>query len=346
MGSTPSPPAAPDPTTVAQQQTDTNVGTALANSQLSDVDQTDQFGDSIMFGNAGDTNETIDGQSFSIPQITENTTLGPQQQQLFNTTQSAEQGLATDANTLAGQAQTAISNPPNLQDVNLTPLTGLQTPNLSAANINNFTNTSFEQPFDNLASQEQEQLNQSLASQGIIQGGSNGPAPANGLGGTGNAYNNAQMNLGQELQGQQDTFDTASQANALSAIEDQTNTANSNLEAENSANNTNQLNQAGFNNQTALTASQAPLNELTGLLGLSQTAPASFQQTSQPTIPTTDTAQIDQNSFEDQEQNFNEQVAEQSANEGGLFGLGGSILGGLVKSGSGTSTAGSLLGLL
>jgi hypothetical protein len=343
MGDTPSPPQAPDPTVTAQQQTDTNVGTALANTALGNVDQTDQFGDSTTFGQNGTQSISIDGQTFQIPQVTENTTLGPAEQQLFNTTQGAQQSLANDAGALANQAGSAISTPPKLSGVNLTPLTGLQTPDLSAANINKFTNTSFEQPFDNLASQEQEQLNQSLASQGIIQGGSNGPAPANGLGGTGNAFNNAQMNLGQELQGQQDTFDTASQANALSAIENETNTANSNLEAENSTNNANQLNQAGFNNQTALTQSQAPLNELTGLLGLSQIAPATFQQTNQPTIPTTDTSQIAQNSFEDQQQNFNTEVAQQSANEGGLFGLGGSILGGLVKGGTG---AGSLLGLL
>ena len=43
MGSAPSPPPAPDPTQVAQAQTGENVGTALANDQLSHVSQTYQF---------------------------------------------------------------------------------------------------------------------------------------------------------------------------------------------------------------------------------------------------------------------------------------------------------------
>jgi hypothetical protein len=344
MGSAPTPPPAPDPTVVAQQQTDTNVGTALANSDLGNVNQTDQFGDSITFGQQGTKPISIDGQTFNIPQVTENTQLGPAEQQLFNTTQGVQQTLANDAGTLANQAGKSLNTPPNLQNVNLQNLTGLSAPDLSAANIAKYTNSSFEQPFDNLAAQQQEQLNQSLASQGIMPGGNNGTAPANGLGGTGNAYNNAQMNLGQEQQGMQDTFDQAMFGQASSNIEAQNATQNANLEAENQSFNTNAINQAGFNNQVAETQSTQPLNELASMLGLGQVNPATFQQTNQPTIPTTDTAQIAQNSFEDQQQNFNTQEQQFEANQGGLFGTAGTVLGGLIK--GPTTAGGGLFGLL
>ena len=365
MGSSPSPPPAPDPYATAQAQTGENIGTATANAALQNINQTDQFGNSINYSVNGSTPVDIAGTTYQIPQYSEHTTLSPAEQQLYTTTLGAQQNVANDALQLSANAGQALSTPLSLQDVSLnsnlslptsgynTSLNGASLPvaNLSANNINRYINTSWEQPFDNLAAQEQEQLNQQLASQGIMMGGSGGGAGPGGAGGTGNAYQNAEYNLGQELQGQQDTYANAMYGTAANAILAQAQEADSNilnadqlntnaqtsmdnaLLAQNAANNNALLSQAGFNNQTALTQQETPLNELNSMLGLSQVAPTSFinAPVSSTTIPTTDFAQIQQNSYQDQLAAYNAQVQNESANTGGLFGLGGSILGGLVK---------------
>ena len=66
------------------------------------------------------------------------------------------------------------------------------------------------------------------------------------------------------------------------------------------------------------------------LMSGSQIAAPNFQSTPQTTIPTTDYANIVNQSYQDQLASYNAQVQAQSASTGGLFGLGGSILGGLV----------------
>src|SRR5208282_3468599 len=80
--------------------------------------------------------------------------------------------------------------------------------------------------------------------------------------------------------------------------------------------------QYGENLQAYDQAYTMPLNELGALASGSQIANASFQPTSTPQIPTTDYAQIAQNSFEDQLQADNYTAQNSSANLGGLFGLG------------------------
>lgn len=332
-GSAPAPPPPPDPVATAQAQTGENIGTSVANAALQDINQTDQFGDKSQYTVNGYTPMTIMGQTYNIPQYSQATTLGPQAQQLYNSTIGTEQAMANDAGTLATQAQSAISNPPQLSGVNLQQLGALPNADLSAGNINNFINTQWEQPFNNMASQQQEQLDQQLASQGIIMGGSGGGQGPGGAGGTGNAYQNAQYNLGQELQGQQDTYDTAMYGTAASNILGATQLEDQNLINQNQQNNQNTLNQAQFNNQEALTTQDQPINELSALLGETQVQQPSFANTpvSQNTIPTTDYAQIVQNSYQDELASYNAQVQANAANNGGLFGLGGSILGGLVK---------------
>lgn len=192
MASTPS---TPDPVTTANAQTNSNIDSAIATADLSHTNQTNAYGDTQTWSQNGSTSYTdpSTGKTYSIPQWSETTTLSPEQQKLFDTTQSAEQGAATTANSLINQAQSQLSTPIDL----------------SANNVNKYVNTSWEQPFQDTWNQKQSQLNQQLADQGITVGSE--------------AYNNAQRNFGQELQNAQGTYDTSMYNTGLSALQTQYN---------------------------------------------------------------------------------------------------------------------------
>jgi hypothetical protein len=253
----------------AAAQTAENVDTAIANNAMSHVDQTDQYGDKINYSINGYTSMTDpeSGTVYKLPEYSETTSLSPAEQKLYNTTQQAQQGEANTANTLLNNAQKSLETPIDL----------------SSGNVNNFINTQWEQPFQYEMGQQQEELNQQLADQGIAI---NDPA-----------YKTAQMNFGLQEQNQQDTYDTAMYGQGLNALQTQYN---------------------------------QPINELTALESGSQINNATFQQTQTPQIPTTDYAQIVQNSYQDQLASYNAQLAQSNATMGGLFGLGGNILGGLM----------------
>lgn len=192
---TPSPPAAPDPTTTATAQTGENISTAIANADLSHVDQTNPYGDTTNWSQNGSTTYTdpVSGTTYQIPTYSESTQLSAPQQQLFNTAQSAEQGAANTANSLINQAQSTLSNPIDL----------------SSGNINNFINTQWEQPFNQQWNQQQEQTQQQLADQGI---NINDPA-----------YATAMNNFTQQRQNAQDTYDTSMYGQGLNALTTQYN---------------------------------------------------------------------------------------------------------------------------
>lgn len=336
MGSAPSPPPAPDPNAVASAQTGENVDTALANASLSHVNQVDQYGDSSTYSTNGNTSFTdpTSGDVYQIPNYTQTTQLSPQNQQIYNSTENAEQNLANSAVTASASAQQALDTPVNLQGVNLQQLgsagqynsstgqtTGagansLANADLSAGSINNFINTNWEQPLAYSQGNQQEQLNQNLADQGINL---NDPA-----------YNQAQINEGQNFQQQQDTYANAMYGTAASDMLQGASLADQNTLNTQQSNNNATLAQQGFNNQVQVTNQQQPINEIDALLSGSQVSPATFASTPQTTIPTTDYAQISQNSYQDQLASYNAQVQAQSASNAGLFGIGGAVLGGLT----------------
>lgn len=84
--STPTPPPAPDPTQVAQAQEGTNVGTAVAQAALNNVNQIGPGG-STTFSETGGYTDPQTGQW--VPQYTENTQLSPLGNQLLQ----GQQGL-------------------------------------------------------------------------------------------------------------------------------------------------------------------------------------------------------------------------------------------------------------
>ena len=318
MGSTPSPPPAPNPAATAQAQTGENVDTAIANAQLSHVNQTDPSGSTSTYGTDGTSpfTDPVSGTTYNIPNYTQTTSLSPAEQQIFNTNLNTQGNIADTANVQSQQIGASLDNPINLQGVNLSSVGQLPNADLSANNINQFINTNWEQPLAYSQGNQQEQMNQGLADQGINL---NDPA-----------YNEAQINEGQNFQQQQDTYANSMYATAGNNILGATSLADQNQLATAAANNQAALSQQGFNNQAALTNQNQPINAITALMSGSQVQQPNFMQTPQTTIPTTDYANIVNQSYQDSLASYNAQVAQQSAQTGGLFGLGGSVLGGLV----------------
>lgn len=92
-------PRPPDPRETSQAQTGTNVATAIANTQLGNVNQYGPTG-SLEYSQTGSTSFTdpYTGQTYQIPTFSARTTLTPQQQAIFDQQQGTELGMATTAN--------------------------------------------------------------------------------------------------------------------------------------------------------------------------------------------------------------------------------------------------------
>jgi hypothetical protein len=318
VGSAPSPPPPPDPVATASAQTGENVSTAVANATLSHVNQTDPSGSTSTYSQTGTTpfKDPVGGVTYQIPNYAQQTTLSPAAQQIFNTNQATQGNIADTANIQSQQIGASLDTPINLKGVNLSSVGQLPNADLSANNINKFINTNWEQPLAYQQGNEQEQFNQNLADQGINL---NDPA-----------YNQAQINEGQNFQQQQDTYANSMFANAATNILGATSLADQNQLNTVAANNQAALGQQGFNNQAMLTNQNQPINAITALMSGSQVSQPNFMNVPQTQIPTTDYANIVNQSYQDQLAAYNAQVQAQSASSGGLFGLGGSVLGGLV----------------
>jgi hypothetical protein len=78
--------------------------------------------------------------------------------------------------------------------------------------------------------------------------------------------------------------------------------------------------------QEALTARNQPINEITALMSGSQVAQPNYINPNEPTIPTTDTAGIINQNYQQRLQNYQIQQAQQQQMLGGLFGLGSAAL--------------------
>lgn len=347
-----SPPPPPDPIETAGAQTAENVTTAIANNVMNKTTQTDPYGDTLSYNQTGTYQMTdpLTGAQYSLPEYTQNINLSPGQQQLYNTGEAVKQNMANTANTLSSQASNRLGTPLNLSPYEVSGSWGYLTPgqnnvnpdqfNVTPDQINQYTNTNWEQPFNDTWNQKQSQLNQQLADQGINVNSE--------------AWNNAQRNFGQELQNSQDQYSSAMYGTAAQAalgtagLNAQNNRAGNALNAQNLFTTT----QNNFNNSLAAQQYNAglqtqmynePLNELSALQSGSQISSPQFGSVPNQTIPTTDYANIANQSYQDQLAGYNIQQQNNSAMMGGLFGLGSAgILGGL--SGGSAGFGGSLFG--
>lgn len=108
----PKAPAAPDPKDTAAASTGTNIGTAIANSWMNNVDQVTPDG-SLTYETTGYETYTdpYTGQSYQIPKRKATQTLSPEQQAIKDKADSAKGNIAGLAETLSGNAQNGLSTP-------------------------------------------------------------------------------------------------------------------------------------------------------------------------------------------------------------------------------------------
>ena len=92
-------PTPPDPKETASAQTATNIGTAIAQAELSNTNQITPNGN-LIFSQTGEHlyTDPHTGQVHKVPNYTATTTLSPQQQAIKDQTDAAELNLGTLAN--------------------------------------------------------------------------------------------------------------------------------------------------------------------------------------------------------------------------------------------------------
>lgn len=105
-------PAAPDPKTTAAAQTSTNIGTAIANGFLGNVNQVTPDG-TLTYAQTGTNHwrDPMSGAWYELPQITATQTLSAAQQAIKDQQDSAEKNLATLANSQSGRLNDVLGKP-------------------------------------------------------------------------------------------------------------------------------------------------------------------------------------------------------------------------------------------
>lgn len=108
-------PPAPDPRQVAAAQTAQNIGTAIAQQSLNNVNQVTPYG-SLNYEQTGTTQWTDpnSGAVYDIPMYTATQTLSPEQQQLLQTGQATQQSLADTGLAQAGLLGEVLGAPVDL----------------------------------------------------------------------------------------------------------------------------------------------------------------------------------------------------------------------------------------
>ncbi|WP_312362507.1 tail fiber domain-containing protein [Ensifer sp.] len=108
-------PKPPDPRETAAAQTSTNIGTAVANGTLSNINQVTPDG-SLTYSQTGTRKWTdpMNGANYDLPIWTATQTLSAAQQAIKDQTDAAEKNLATLANTQSGRLNDLLGRPIDL----------------------------------------------------------------------------------------------------------------------------------------------------------------------------------------------------------------------------------------
>lgn len=155
MVSSPSYPDQPSPSETASAQTSENVASAIANNAMNKTNQVDAQGNTLTYKQTGTTQTTdAQGKVYDIPTYTAYQAYSPENQKIFETTQNTQGKLAT-----IGNEQTSKIG--DLLSTNV---------DLSAENIDKYSNDHWKSGFDRTWNQSQAALDQKLANQGIMAG--------------------------------------------------------------------------------------------------------------------------------------------------------------------------------
>jgi hypothetical protein len=333
----PSAPKPPDPKETAAAATGTSVGTAIANTNMQNVGQVTPYG-SLSYSQTGTSTFTdpFTGMTYDIPQFTSTTTLSPEQQALYDQTVASQTALgAAGASAAQGFTPTQAVVPtydPLMTSAGLKTSAGLNT--TFGAEDYSADRDEYEaalmarmQPqLDN----QQAALNSSLANQGIGYGAE--------------AFNDAQFTQSQAqndammaaiLAGgteQQRMFemDMAAQTASNAALQQEYSNFNNPTQQEfqnfNSGTTGNNASASTAFNQS-IQSQNDYMNQIMTLLNAGQPMVPQFQPNTPTPIPTTDTAGIINNNYNQEQQAYQQQMAAWNSMWGNLFGLGGDVVG-------------------
>lgn len=158
-------PAAPNPTATAAAQEGTNVGTAVAQQTLNNTNQVTPYG-TTNYNQTGGYTDPNTGQF--VPSYTETTNLSQPLQTLLTGTENTANSLLPTAGILADQAAQSTTTPLNVNTANNTTIAnGPQALDQPVAQAAYDASTQFLTP---QFSQQQEDLQDQLARQGISVG--------------------------------------------------------------------------------------------------------------------------------------------------------------------------------
>lgn len=295
-----SPPAAPDPTATIAAQNTANQSSALQTAELNRINQNTPYG-SLSYQING---YNADG----TPQYTQNQTLSPSQQNLFDMSQQGEQSLGQSALGLLGQVQQSTA-PLDYSDApGIASQVQQQNTNYGPA-MQQAENAAYQgqtQYLDPQFAQKQEALDNNLINQGITQGSQ--------------AANTAQQNLG--LQENQAYGNAGLQAVQAGQQEQNTLFGQQSTVFNQGLQNANLQNSANAQYLQQLYAQQAqPLNEYNALATGSQVQQPNFSNFAQSPVATTNSSGIINQGYQNQLSAYQQS----QAGINNLFGLGGSL---------------------
>lgn len=113
----PNAPQTPSPTATAAAQTGSNISTAIGQQQLNAIDQVGPQG-SVKYSQSGSYQykDPSTGKSYTLPKLTQTTTLSPQQQAIYNAMVGTQKSLAGTAQTQAGRLDDLLAQPFSLEN--------------------------------------------------------------------------------------------------------------------------------------------------------------------------------------------------------------------------------------
>lgn len=108
----PQQPQAPSPTATAAAQTGSNIATAIGQQQLNAIDQVGPGG-SIKYSQSGtyDYTDPSTGKKYSLPKMTQTTSLSPEQQSIYDTGMRTQGTMANLAERQAGVVSDVLASP-------------------------------------------------------------------------------------------------------------------------------------------------------------------------------------------------------------------------------------------
>lgn len=284
--SAPSAPAAPDPNVTSAAQTASNQKTALYNFGLNNPNTTTPLG-SLQF--------TTDTSNPDQPQTSENITLSPAEQSIFNQNTANVQQQGANAQTAQNNVTNLLQTPYNLQgNIPQTLSGGNQQADLQKAENSLYGQQT--QYLDPQFQQGQAQLQSQLQNQGLAPGSA--------------AYDTAMKNFGlQKQQAYQSAMNQATSGGAAYQA---------------------QLSQTGLANQAQQAQMytqqyQEPLNLYSSLMSGTQPSLPQFQGMNPSSAAPTNVLGAYNSAYQGQLNAYNAQVGSANSATSGLFGLGGSL---------------------